>query len=102
MNAERIREYWRKNVALITVLLIIWAAVSLLAAVILAKPLYGVSVGKLPMSFWFAQQGSEIIFVIMIFYYSWRMDKLDKEYDVEEVRYSKSTPIIPQDKEVAK
>lgn len=102
MNADRIREYWRKNVALITVLLIIWAAVSLLAGVLLAKPLYGITFGKLPLSFWFANQGSIYVFVIMIFYYCWRMDKLDKEYDVEEVRYSKSTPIIPQDKEVAK
>ncbi|PKM82161.1 MAG: DUF4212 domain-containing protein [Firmicutes bacterium HGW-Firmicutes-14] len=102
MNAERMKEYWRRNVNLIIGLLVLWAAVGLVASIILAKPLFGVHMGKVPLSFWFAQQGSEIIFVCMIFYYSWKMDKLDKEYGVEEVKLSKSTPIIPQDKEVAK
>lgn len=90
MNSERMKEYWRRNVTLITVLLIIWALVSLVAAVILANPLYGITLGKVPLSFWFAQQGSIIIFVGMIFFYSWKMDQLDKEYDVEEVKLSKT------------
>lgn len=85
MNEDRAKAYWKKNVSIITGLLIIWAAVSLVAGIILANPLASLSFGKLPLSFWFAQQGSMVIFVIMIFYYCWRMDKLDAEYDVHEV-----------------
>lgn len=84
MTSERMKEYWKRNVTLIIILLIIWALVSLVAGIILANPLYSVKLGKIPLSFWFAQQGSEIIFVIMIFYYSWKMDKLDAEFDVVE------------------
>lgn len=85
MNENRAQAYWKKNVSIITGLLIIWATVSLVAGIILAKPLSAVTFGKVPLSFWFAQQGSMVIFVIMIFYYCWRMDKLDAEYDVHEV-----------------
>ncbi len=79
------KEYWKKNTRLIRVLLVIWALVSLVAAIILAKPLSGIQFFGIPLSFWFAQQGSIIIFLFLIFYYAIRMDKLDKEYDVQEV-----------------
>lgn len=77
-------EYWRANLRVIAILLAIWALVSYVAAIILAEPLYNVRFFQLPLSFWFAQQGSIIIFVILIFVYSWWMNKLDREYDVHE------------------
>ncbi len=80
----RAQAYWRANVRLIITLLAIWALVSYVAAIILAKPLYNVHVGQLPMSFWFAQQGSMFVFVILIFVYAWRMNKIDREFDVHE------------------
>jgi putative solute:sodium symporter small subunit len=76
--------YWRANKALIAVLLAIWALVSFGFAILLARPLYGVHVGSLPMSFWWAQQGSMVVFVLLIFIYAWRMDRLDEKYDVHE------------------
>ncbi|RME64659.1 MAG: DUF4212 domain-containing protein [Caldilineae bacterium] len=76
--------YWKANVRLIITLLVIWGIVSYLAAIILAKPLYNVHVGQIPMSYWFAQQGSMFIFVILIFIYAWRMNKIDREHDVHE------------------
>jgi putative solute:sodium symporter small subunit len=82
-------EYWKKNTRLIKVLLVIWALVSLVAAIILAKPLSEVQFFGVPLAFWFAQQGSIIIFLILIFYYAKRMDKLDEEYDVQEVILTK-------------
>jgi putative solute:sodium symporter small subunit len=48
------------------------------------EPLNGIRLGGLPLGFWFAQQGSIYVFVILIFYYAWRMDQLDREYHVHE------------------
>ena len=78
------QEYWKKNQVLITILLAIWFLVSFVFAIFLAEPLYGVHIGKLPASFWWAQQGSMYVFVILIFVYARRMDKMDKEYGVDE------------------
>lgn len=76
--------YWRANKILIAVLLTIWAVVSFGCAILLARPLYDVSVGEVPMSFWWAQQGSMVVFVLLIFVYAWIMDRLDSKYDVHE------------------
>ena len=78
------REYWKKNQILIAVLLAIWALVSYGFSIILARPLYGVKLGSLPMSFWWAQQGSMFIFVILIFVYARVMDGLDRKHGVGE------------------
>ena len=76
--------YWKRNVNLITVLLIIWALVSYVAAIFLAQPLYGIKLEQLPLSFWFAQQGSIYVFLVLIFVYAASMNRLDKKYDVDE------------------
>lgn len=78
------QEYWRRNLRLIAGLLTIWFLVSFGAAILLARPLADVSFGQVPLSFWFAQQGSIIVFVILIFVYAWRMNKLDEEFGVED------------------
>ena len=79
-----LQEYWKKNQALIAILLAIWFLVSFVFAIFLARPLYDVHMGQLPMSFWWAQQGSMFVFVILIFVYAKRMDTLDKKYGVDE------------------
>lgn len=79
-----LREYWRRNVRLIVGLFVVWFAVSFLAGIILAGPLTGVQFGNVPIAFWFAQQGSIIVFVVLIFVYAWRMNKLDREFGVED------------------
>lgn len=76
--------YWKRNISLITILLIVWALVSYVAAIFLAQPLYNIKLGQLPLSFWFAQQGSILIFVLLIFTYCWRMDTIDKEFGLNE------------------
>ncbi len=81
-----VQAYWRANKILIAVLLVVWALVSHVFAIFLARPLYGVHVGHLPMSFWWAQQGSMVVFVILIFVYAFVMDRLDEKYDVHEDR----------------
>ena len=76
--------YWKANVRLILILLGVWALVSYVLGIILAAPLNSISLGQLPLGFWFAQQGSMFTFVILIFVYSILMDKVDKEHDVHE------------------
>lgn len=88
---EKQKAYWKKNTALIRNLLIVWALVSYVAAIFLAVPFSHVKFFGINLSFWFAQQGSIIVFLILIFYYAKRMDKLDKEFDVEEVILTKSS-----------
>lgn len=84
MDRTPLQSYWRANQILIAVLLVIWAAVSYLFAIILAEPLSALRVGRLPMSFWWAHQGSMFVFVILIFVYAFAMDRLDRKYDVHE------------------
>ena len=78
------RGYWRANLRLIGVLLAIWAVVSLGFGVLLVEPLNKITLGRLPLGFWFAQQGSIYVFVVLIFVYAWRMDALDRRFGVDE------------------
>ncbi|MBO8170761.1 MAG: DUF4212 domain-containing protein [Bacillaceae bacterium] len=85
-QSQRQREYWKKNIGLIRNLLIVWFLVSYVPAIFFAEPLYNVPFFKLPLSFWFAQQGSILVFIVLIYIYAKQMDKLDEEYDVQEVQ----------------
>ena len=76
--------YWKANLRLIIILLAIWALVSYVFGILLAPALSGIYIGQLQVGFWFAQQGSMITFVILIFVYSIQMDKVDKQFDVQE------------------
>ncbi|WP_299148127.1 DUF4212 domain-containing protein [uncultured Tateyamaria sp.] len=76
--------YWSANVRLILISLAIWALVSFGFGIILRPLLSGIAVGGTDLGFWFAQQGSIIIFLILIFFYAWRMNKLDREHGVDE------------------
>ncbi|MDP3892493.1 DUF4212 domain-containing protein [Nocardioides sp.] len=84
MDHEQRRAYWRRNLRLMAVLLSIWALVSFGAGILFVEPLNEISFIGFPLGFWFAQQGSIIIFVILIAIYVWRMDKLDAEFGVDE------------------
>ncbi|MEX0284859.1 MAG: DUF4212 domain-containing protein [Paracoccaceae bacterium] len=85
MSADRDPSaYWQANVRLILISLVIWALVSFGFGIILRPALSGIAVGGTDLGFWFAQQGSIIVFLILIFFYAWRMNRLDREYGVEE------------------
>ncbi len=81
---ENARAYWKRNVRLIWALLAIWALVSFGAVVLMGPVLYGVNIGQVPLSFWFAHQGAIYVFVILIFVYARLMDRLDGEFGVHE------------------
>ena len=78
--------YFRANVTLIAILLVIWAIVSFGCGILLAPWLNQVKLPgtEYPLGFWFAQQGSIYVFVVLIFVYAQRMNALDKEFGVEE------------------
>ena len=77
-------EYWKRNLRLVIVSLIVWFVVSFGFGIFLADSLNSISIGGYKLGFWFAQQGSIYIFVALIFIYANKMNKLDKEFDVHE------------------
>ncbi|WP_299209996.1 DUF4212 domain-containing protein [uncultured Tateyamaria sp.] len=81
---ERDKGYWAANVRMILISLVIWALVSFGFGIVLRPVLSGISVGGTDLGFWFAQQGSIIVFLVLIFFYAWRMNRLDKQYGVDE------------------
>lgn len=81
---NRMSVYWKKNLRTLVILLSIWFLVSFGFGILLAEPLNQFKIGGYPLGFWFAQQGSIYVFIILIFVYVARMNKLDKEFDVNE------------------
>ena len=77
-------EYWHRNIRIIQGCLAVWALVSLGAGILWAPALNNFNLGGYPLGFWFSQQGSIYVFIVLIFFYAWRMNKLDREFDVEE------------------
>lgn len=78
------RSYWRANLRLIAGCLSVWFVVSYLFGILLVEPLNRIQLVYFKLGFWFAQQGSIFVFVILIFFYVWRMNKLDHKHTVEE------------------
>ena len=85
MDDNQRREYWRKNLRLMAGLLVVWALVSYGAGILFVDALNAITFIGFPLGFWFAQQGSIIVFVILIGIYVWQMDKLDREFGVDEI-----------------
>lgn len=76
--------YWKANIRLVVIHLIIWAVVSYGLGIIFRPILAGIPVGGTDLGFWFAQQGSMIVFIVQIFVYAAQMNKLDRLHDVHE------------------
>lgn len=84
ISDNKAAEYWKANVRLLTGILVVWAVVSYVFGIILVEPLNAIHIGGYRLGFWFAQQGSMYTFVFLIFFYAWRMNKLDRDFDVHE------------------
>jgi len=82
--SKNLKEYWKKNLKVLSILLSIWFVVSYGCGILFADALNTLKIAGFPVGFWFAQQGSIYVFVILIFIYVRRMNKLDKEFDVDE------------------
>lgn len=84
MQKEKADAYWKENLTYISILLAIWFGVSYLAGILVVDQLDAMTIGGFPLGFWFANQGSEVIFCILIVVYVYLMNNLDKKYDVHE------------------
>jgi putative solute:sodium symporter small subunit len=84
MDLKKLHRYWHRNLKYLLVLLSIWFIVSYGFGILFADDLNRVSIGGFPLGFWFAQQGSIYVFVVLIFIYVWLMNRLDHEFDVDE------------------
>ncbi|GAB4300079.1 MAG: DUF4212 domain-containing protein [Desulfuromonadia bacterium] len=84
MQKEQAQAYWKENLTYIAILLAIWFGVSYFAGILICDQLDSISLAGWPLGFWFANQGSEVIFVILIVIYVNLMNGLDKKYDVHE------------------
>jgi putative solute:sodium symporter small subunit len=84
--AQRHAEYWRRNIRYLTALLAVWFVVSYGLGIVFAEQLntWMLPGTGFPLGFWFAQQGSIYAFVVLIFVYVGLMNRLDREFDVDE------------------
>ncbi len=79
------QKYWQANIRLVIGCLVVWFAVSFGAGILFVHQLNVIKIlGGYPLGFWFAQQGSIYTFVVLIFFYAWRMGKLDRKFNVDE------------------
>ncbi|MFT4847721.1 MAG: putative solute:sodium symporter small subunit [Sediminicola sp.] len=76
--------YWKENLKYLAILLSIWFLVSFGFGILLVEQLNTIRLGGFKLGFWFAQQGSIYVFVILIFVYIRLMNKLDKKYGLDE------------------
>ncbi len=84
MSDNSASAYWKANLRLVGFCLVIWFIVSYLFGIILVEPLNEYRLGGYKLGFWFAQQGSIYTFVVLIFFYAWRMNALDRKFNVHE------------------
>ena len=83
-DPEKQQAYWRENLRYLVILLTIWFLVSFGAGILFKDALNQFTMGGFKVGFWFAQQGSMVVFVVLIFAYVFLMNRLDKKYQYDE------------------
>lgn len=78
------KRYWKKNLQTLSILLFIWFVISFGCGILWVEELNAYRMGGFKLGFWFAQQGSIYGFVVLIFVYVVRMNRLDREFKVNE------------------
>jgi len=76
--------YWRQNLLVISILLTIWALVSIGCSIFWVEWLNQFSIGNVPLGFWMSQQGAMYVFLVLILVYAVVMDFLDRKHGVKE------------------
>ena len=79
-SKNNLKSYWKTNIKYVTILLSFWFSFSFLFGIVFKDFLNGFIIGGFKLGFWFAQQGSIYIFVLLIFIYVRLMNNLDKKY----------------------
>ncbi len=81
-NGQKAR-YWRANLRIVAILLSVWFGVSFGLGILLVEPLNQIHVAGFPLGFWFSQQGSIYVFIVLILVYARWMDRIDREHGVD-------------------
>ena len=81
---DNLEAYWKANLSILIVLLAIWFIVGLVFPILLVDQLNNFQIGGFKLGFWFAFQGSIIVFVILLFVYAHLMNRLDNKYGVND------------------
>jgi len=81
---NNLKAYWKANLRILLILLVIWFIVGLVFPILLVHQLNSIQIGGFKLGFWFAFQGSIIVFVILLFVYARLMNQLDRKYGVED------------------
>ncbi|MEQ8967660.1 MAG: DUF4212 domain-containing protein [Azospirillaceae bacterium] len=76
--------YWKANVRTVVGCMIVWFLASYGCGILFADALNAIRIGGFPLGFWFSQQGAIVVFLILIAFYAWRLNKLDRDFDVDE------------------
>jgi putative solute:sodium symporter small subunit len=76
--------YWQANIRLVLKLLVVWFVVSYGCGILLVDVLNNFHIGGYPLGYFFAQQGAIYVFLFLIFFYAVRMNKLDRDFGVQE------------------
>jgi putative solute:sodium symporter small subunit len=82
-NTPDAAAYWRANLRLLSLLLLLWAGASFGLGIVFVEPLNALHVAGFPLGFWFAQQGSIYIFFLLILAYAFLSDRMAKRYGVQ-------------------
>jgi putative solute:sodium symporter small subunit len=85
-TARALAAYWRRNLTYVGSLLAIWFLVSYGAGILFVEQLNAIRIPGtgFPLGFWFAQQGSIYVFVVLIFVYVVLMNRLDRKFGLDE------------------
>jgi putative solute:sodium symporter small subunit len=83
-SSDHAQAYWKENLGIMGSLLAIWFLVSYGAGILFVEQLNTISLGGFKLGFWFSQQGAIYTFVALIFVYVWKMNALDRKYNVNE------------------
>ena len=78
--SQKTNAYWKHNLKYLIILLILWFLVSFGAGILFVDELNTIKIGGFKLGFWFAQQGSIYVFVVLIFVYIYLMNKLDAQF----------------------
>lgn len=84
MTQKNLKKYWRTNLKYLAILLSVWFLVSYVFGILLFDQLNSIKIAGFKLGFWFAQQGSIYVFVVIILIYIKLMNKLDEKYEVNE------------------
>jgi putative solute:sodium symporter small subunit len=81
---ENHKKYWQSNIRLVLILLAVWFLFGCVLSILLVDKLNQFSIGGFPLGFWVSQQGTIVVFIILVFIYAYLLQKLDRKHGVED------------------